>query len=186
MACEPEAIQDHILAHLSHKKYSEAFDLLLAQYQDKVFRLAWSILGNRAAAEDTVQEVFIRIWRALPGYRGLSSLSTWVFAITRNTSLTALRRDRKMSTLSLDDERLPLPAGKSTGSPCTLDLPELIARLPDKYRQVLVLFYMEERSYGEVARLLDLPMGTVKTYLHRARKALATAAREINMKAGGR
>jgi RNA polymerase sigma-70 factor (ECF subfamily) len=186
MAGEPEAIDDHIRAHLSHKKYSEAFDLLLAQYQDKVFRLAWSILGNRALAEDTVQEIFLRIWRSLPGYRGLSSLSTWIFAIARNTSITALRRERKRSTLSLNDEQLPRPSGKSRGAPCELDLSELIARLPDRYRQVLVLFYMEERSYDEVARLLDLPMGTVKTYLHRARKALAAAATEATMKAGGR
>jgi len=65
-----------------------------------------------------------------------------------------------------------VPAGSRAQE---IDLPLLLAQLPEKYRQVVVLFYMEERSYEEVARMLDLPMGTVKTYLHRARKELAVA-----------
>lgn len=66
------------------------------------------------------------------------------------------------------------------------DLPHLIAQLPEKYRRVITLFHMEERSYEEVARQLDLPMGTVKTYLHRARKELAAAVMQSKMTGGGR
>jgi RNA polymerase sigma factor (sigma-70 family) len=66
------------------------------------------------------------------------------------------------------------------------DLPYLVAQLPEKYRQALTLFYMEERSCEEVARLLDLPLGTVKTYLHRAKKELAAAMTQNKMTEGGR
>jgi len=187
MACDPETMDLEIRARLERKLYSEALDLLLANYRDKVFRLAYSILGNRALAEDTAQDIFVRIWCALPGYRGLSSISTWVFAITRNTCLTAWRRNRKACALSLDQPDVLHAAERPAAAPGRLpDLPKLIAQLPDKYRQVILLFYMEEKSYGEVARRLDLPMGTVKTYLHRARKVLAAAVIEANMKEGAR
>jgi RNA polymerase sigma-70 factor (ECF subfamily) len=183
-------MDDEIQARLDQKLYSEAFELLLSRYDDKVFHLAYSILGNRALAEESAQDTFVRIWRALPAYRGLSSISTWVFAITRNTCLTALKRHRKGGMLSLEDpgvllkvERQSVPPG---GQPRGLDLPRLVARLPEKHRQVILLFYMEEKSYDEVAHLLGLPMGTVKTYLHRARKALAAAVMEANMEEGGR
>jgi RNA polymerase sigma-70 factor, ECF subfamily len=141
-----------------------------------VFHLALSMLGNQHQAEDATQEIFIRIWRALPGYRGMASVSTWVYSIARNTCLTAIKSAGARRTVSLEDpgtraaaERRSYPAA----SPHAPDLPSLVAGLPDKQRQVVMLFYMEEKSYEEVSRLLDMPVGTVKTHLHRARKELA-------------
>ena len=80
-------MDEEIRTHIDAKRYTEAFELVMAQYQNKVFRLACSILGNQSVAEETAQEIFVRIWRALPGYRGMASISTWVYAIARNTSL---------------------------------------------------------------------------------------------------
>ncbi len=127
----------------------------------------------------------MRIWRALPQFRGMSSISTWIFTIARNASLSALRGGAGRQALSLDEpavraiaEARYASAREEAPAP---DLQRLVAQLPEKYRQVLTLFYMEERSYEEVARLLDLPMGTVKTYLHRARKELARAVHESKM-----
>ena len=181
-------MDEEIQTRLAGKRYTEAFELALTRYQDKVFRLAYSMLGNRELAEDVAQEIFVRIWRALPGYRGLASLSTWIYSIARNTCLTALKSDHR--TLSLDepkvrdaaDARQGVPRDESRGP----DLPYLVAQLPEKYRQVITLFYMEERSYEEVARLLDLPLGTVKTHLHRAKKELAAAMTQNKMTEGGR
>ena len=85
-------MDEEIQMRLAGKRYMEAFELLLAQYQNKVFRLAYSMLGNREVAEDAAQEIFVRIWRALPGYRGLSSISTWIYSIARNRCLTALQK----------------------------------------------------------------------------------------------
>lgn len=183
-------MDDEIRTHLESKRYTEAFELVLAQYRDKVYRLAYSILGNESSADDAAQQVFIRIWRALPGFEGRASISTWVFTIARNTCLTASKRNAAQRTISLDSSEARLAAEsrhyrarEDRGEP---DLLHLISQLPEKYSQVIVLFYMEERSYEEVARLLDLPMGTVKTYLHRARKQLAEAIMGTKITAGGR
>jgi RNA polymerase sigma-70 factor (ECF subfamily) len=145
----------------------EPFERILEQHRDKVFRLAWSILGNRAAAEDAAQDVFLKIWTALPGFRGESSISTWIYAVARNTCLTRRQRENAHPTIELDET---IPGNEPSSD---ADLRRVIARLPEKYRDVLVLFYLEDRSYEQVAEALDLPMGTVKTNLHRAKKEIA-------------
>src|SRR5580658_9057966 len=96
-------MDQEIRAHLEQERWTEAFDLLLRQYQTKVFHLAFSMLGNREQAEDAAQEIFIRIWRALRGYRGLASLSTWVYSIARNACLTSLKSGSACRTVSLED-----------------------------------------------------------------------------------
>src|SRR6201987_1580438 len=78
----------------------EAIGLLLPAFRRKVFGLAYSFLRDRESAEDVTQEVFIKIWRALPGYDGRASLSTWIYTIARNASLSALRARRPQSSLS--------------------------------------------------------------------------------------
>src|SRR5580693_1796363 len=90
---------------------NQAFERLLDEYRDKVFRLACSILGDEAAAEDAAQEVFLRIWKALPDFRGDSSVSTWIYAIARNTCLTRRRIAGAQRTVSLDaSEAARIPA----------------------------------------------------------------------------
>lgn len=155
---------------------AEDFERIVREYQDKIFRLAFSMLGDRAAAEETAQDVLVRVWRGLAGFRAESSLSTWIYAITRNACLTALGR-REAPADSLEEpaaqravERRAAAGWSATSTP---DAAALLQRLPARYRQVVALFYMQEKSYDEVARMLGLPMGTVKTYLFRARKSLA-------------
>jgi RNA polymerase sigma-70 factor (ECF subfamily) len=183
-------MEQEIRTRLDQQRYREAFDLLVSEYQNKVFRLAYAMLGNRALAEETAQDVFIRIWKALGGYRGQASLSTWIYSIARNTCLTARKRNAAREALSIEEPVVRLAAEISRAAhqaPAeTLDLPFLLSQLPERYRQALTLFYMEDKSYEEVARLLDLPMGTVKTYLHRARNELAAAIMESRMAKGAR
>jgi RNA polymerase sigma factor (sigma-70 family) len=150
---------------------NQAFERLLDEYRDKVFRLACSLLGDEAAAEDATQETFLKIWRSLAGFRGDSSVSTWIYAIARNTCLTRRRIAARDRTFSLDEaDAIP---SHDTPSGTAADLRAAIARLPARYARVLTLFYLEDRSYLQVALALDLPMGTVKTNLHRAKKELA-------------
>ena len=149
-----------------------AFERLLDEYRDKVFRLACSLLGDEAAAEDAAQEIFLKIWKALPDFRGESSISTWIYAIARNTCLTRRRIAADRRTVSLDDANAAeIPSHDPPAS--DTDLRAAIARLPAKYARVLVLFYLEDRSYQQVSLAMGLPMGTVKTFLHRAKKELA-------------
>jgi RNA polymerase sigma-70 factor (ECF subfamily) len=165
------------------ERRDEAIALLLPTFRRKVFGLAYSFLRDREAAEDVTQEVFIKVWRALPGFDGRASMSTWIYTIARNASLSALRARRPHSSLS---EPEVMEAVESTAPAPSADvaveraaLLRLIDELPMKQRQVIMLFYMEAHSHEEVANLLAMPVGTVKTLLHRARARLSAAAGEV-------
>lgn len=161
---------------------NQAFDRLLDEYRDKVFRLACSLLADRAAAEDATQEIFLKIWKALPDFRGDSAISTWIYAIARNTCLTRRRMAAERRTYSLDEANAAEIPSHDPPAGADSDLRAAIGRLPEKYRRVLVLFYLEDRSYQQVALATGLPMGTVKTYLHRAKKELAMVLAEQNVR----
>ena len=153
---------------------TEAFEALLASYQDKVFRLAYAMLGDRAQAEDAAQESFLRIWKSMDRYRGDSALGTWIFSIARNVCLTAISKRRRSAPIEEAERSGPDAPDRQR------DILQLVEQLPANYRQVVMLFYMEDRSCEEVARMLDLPLGTVKTHLHRARQQLAMMMKETN------
>lgn len=164
---------------LQAKQYREAFALLLPRYRDKVFRLTYSMLRTRATAEDITQDILLRIWRALPGFAGQSSLSTWIYAISRNACLSELRKHRPQVSLD-DDEDGPRTeiAMADPDDSATVSVTQLLDQLPQRYRQAVVLFYMEDKSYEQTASSLGLPLGTVKALLHRARKRLIELTRE--------
>jgi len=158
----------------------EALGAILPAYRRKVFGLAYSFLRSREAAEDVAQEVFIKVWRALGEFDGRASLSTWVYTITRNSSLSALRARRNERSLSSPDalEEIEVIDESASAETAASDaaLMRLVGGLPDKQRQVVTLFYMHEQSHEEVSAMLGMPVGTVKTLLHRARSRLSAAA----------
>ncbi len=171
-------MDEDIRTYLDASRYREAFELLLDRYQHKVFRLAYSMLGDAASAEEMAQDTFLRIWKALPSYRGDASLSTWIYAITRNRCLTGRKELHDKQAVSIEEPGVRAAvdswlALKPEGRQTLPDSAMLLARLSPPYREALRLFYLEEKSYEEVAIMLGLPLGTVKTYLHRARKQLA-------------
>ncbi|MBS1874816.1 MAG: RNA polymerase sigma factor [Acidobacteria bacterium] len=155
----------------------QQFAQILGEYQDRVFRLCCAMLGDRALAEEAAQEAFVRIWKALPGFRGESTLSTWIYSIARNACLTARKSkafERGLS-LELPGVRFAAERARAEAPDRSIDILRYVAELPPHYREVILLFHMQEKSYEEVSAMLDLPLGTVKTYLHRARKQLAEA-----------
>ena len=168
---------------LNAQNYPAAFELLLPRYRDKVFRLAWSLMRDETTAEDMAQDAFVRVWRALPGFHGEASLSTWIYTITRNRCLTELKRRASRPTVSLHDpdmeetlDAIPAMQVAAADAGAGIDTAALLAELPEKYRRVLTLFYLEQRKYEEVAEMLGLPMGTVKTLLFRAKRELLKLA----------
>ena len=170
---------------LQAKQYREALALLLSRYRDKVFRLCVSMLGDRALAEDVTQDIFMRVWRALPGYGAQASLSTWIYAISKNACLSELRKRRPHVSLDhnadeYDAEIASLSAPEQDDS-ATVSVTQVLDRLPERYRQAVILFYMEDKSYEQTAESLGLPLGTVKALLHRARKRLIDLTRETEM-----
>lgn len=153
---------------LHERRYDEALEAILDLYEHKVFRLAVAILRDAGRAEEVTQDVFLKMWRALPQYDGRASVSTWLYAIARNTCLSALRAESYRKTTALDD--VPEPSAALSGP--TIDWERLLAKLPDPQRHVITLFYFEERSVTEVAAMMGVPEGTVKSQLYRARRAL--------------
>lgn len=162
---------------------------LLPAWKRKVHALAWSIVHDAATADDVTQEVFVRVWRALPSYDGRARFSTWLYTITRNTALNARRGRRPQLSLSdattFAEAELALEreTHASTRSDAAADATEgalrsraiaaALAELPERQQQVVALFYLQDRSHEEVAAMLAMPLGTVKTLLHRARARLA-------------
>lgn len=155
----------------------EAFERLVPAYRRRVFGLAYSILRDRAAADDLAQEVFVKLWQALPRYDGRAQLSTWIYAITRNAAVSALRARRR--SVSLSDAAVQAEveglAAEPAVEPADASLRRRIDALPEKQRQAVTLYYLDERPVEEVAEMMGLPANTVKTHLHRARASLAAA-----------
>lgn len=162
---------------------------LMERYRQKVMHLAISLVRDSALAEDLAQTAFVKIWQALPRYDGRAALSTWLYTIARNTCLTALERERRLVPLDSIDEGeggsgepgfASPPAGSGTVGQVAAeyDVARLLEQLPEPYRRVVVLFYLEDRSVDEVGELLGMPSGTVKALLHRGRKRLAALAGE--------
>ena len=161
-----------------------AFDTLVERYEHKIYRLCCSILRDRVLAEDAAQESLLRIWKALHRYDRRASLSTWIYAITRNRCLTAIDRRRLNQSLAdLDSApELEIPAIE----PANVDdssklLRELVAALPERYRRTLTLYYYEDQSVAEAALMLGIPEGTVKTILFRARALLLQRINQLGL-----
>lgn len=177
MTSSPASPADaQIQERLQAKQYREAFGLILPHFRDRVFRLTFSMLRDRTLAEDTTQDIFLRIWRALPGFAGQSQLSTWIYAISKNACLSELRKRRPLVSLDGDEEEQSAEvrglATQDADDSATVSVGQLLDQLPERYRQAVVLFYMEDKSYEQTAASLGLPLGTVKALLHRARKRL--------------
>lgn len=162
-------MDEDIGALIRKRSYSRALELLVERYGAKVLGMATMMLNSRPRAEEATQDIFFKVWKAFPAYDGRAAPSTWLYTIARNTCLTALRADQYRKTSALED--IPEPATHPTV--CNdLEIAGLLERLPEQQRDIVTLYYLEERSVEEVARLMDLPEGTVKSHLFRARRAL--------------
>ena len=170
-------MEEGVQSLLEKHHFRQAFERILDLYEAKVFRMAIAFLKDRGRAEEITQDIFLKLWRALPAYDGRASLSTWLYIIARNTCLSAIRSESHRQTIPYDS--IPEPAAETRGPvSSTLQLERCLNRLPARQRDVVRLFYLQERSVEEVARMLDLSEGTVKSHLHRARLALAAMMKE--------
>ena len=168
-----------------------AFEVLFHRYQQRVMRIVCAIVKNPMEAEEAVQDVFSTIFEKIAGFRGESSLATWIHRIAVNAALLRKRRDKSGASVSLDETALaagvdgqvvegahaPLPR---TDDPVLQEearsvIRAAITRLDRKYRTVLILRDVEGLSTEGTARIMDLGVPAVKTRLHRARLSLREA-----------
>ena len=161
----------------------DAFEQLVRLYEKRVFALAQRMCGNPEDAAEAAQEAFLAAWQGLRFFRGEASFSTWLYRLASNACVDLLRREgrhRAAAGPSLDDGELNLELPAREGAPQALaeraELREQIeaglAALPPDYRQVLILRELHQRAYGEIAEILSLDLGTVKSRISRGRKLL--------------
>ena len=172
------ATPEHELVERCQQGDETAFRELVEQYKGLVFALTARSVPDRARAEDLAQEVFLRVHKGLPYFLGEAKLSTWIYRIVTNV-LSAERPDRTMA--SLDEVRegdqeprlQPLANDRAFGDLVLKDrLSKAIERLPVPYQVLVNGHYLKGMRYEDLAAALDMPMGTVKTHLHRAKRQL--------------
>lgn len=152
-----------------------AFRTLVERHQARAYTLALRILRSASDAEEVAQDAFVRVWTALPGFRGESSLSTWIYRIVARRAFDRAavlknRRAREHATDTMPDAPAPPPADDDTIR--AVKLQRMIEGLSAPQRAAVSLFYYEGRSVEQVAAMLSMPVNTVKTHLSRARAAL--------------
>jgi|SRR5947209_10486400 RNA polymerase sigma-70 factor (ECF subfamily) len=148
--------------------------LLIEQFQGVVFGLCFRMLGHRQDAEDVMQESFVRALRGFSGFESHRPLRPWLLGIAANRCRTALsRRARHPAVVEAIEERVDRRAGLTDPDDLAGELERAIDRLRPEYREVFVLFHEQSLPYEEISLVVGRPVGTIKTWLHRARAELA-------------
>jgi len=152
-----------------------AFAQLVRAHQGQVWRFLCHLLGDPSLAEDVTQETFIKVYRKLDSYQFRSKFSTWVLAVARNAGVDALRKNRRKH-VDIDIDQLGDPLTQS--SPSRVELETAIGSLAPKLREAFLLVEVMGMRYEEVARVVGVPIGTVKSRLYHARRHLVEWLRE--------
>lgn len=183
--------QDRVLVEQALGGDEDAYKRLMEKYHRALYHHIYRMVRAKGEVEDLVQETFIKAFSALPSYSAEYAFSTWLYKIATNHTIDHLRR-KKLPTFSIDkpittkDGTLDYEVPDTTYRPdrhIVEDqrrslIQEAIDTLPEKYHRVIVLRHQQEKSYEEIAAELDLPLGTVKAHIFRARKLLYKHLRE--------
>jgi RNA polymerase sigma-70 factor (ECF subfamily) len=183
-----ELTDQDVVAHALQGRES-AYRELIGRYERPVFSVIYRMIRDREQAEDLAQETFIKVFNALDRYNPKYKFSSWIFKIAHNTTIDLLRR-KEPETLSLDGSPHARTEEQAEASSLTAvshdedpeqytssqevgsEIEEALDHLRPEYREALVLWHIEGRPYEEIAEIMDLPLGTVKTYIHRGRNEL--------------
>jgi len=185
------AISDQKLIAAANRGSEDAYRALVERYQQPVIGLVTRIVRDRAWAEDLAQDSFIKAFRALATFQVERKFSSWLFKIAHNTAIDAIRRKR-VETVPLETpereglDLLDCLPGSDIDSPDRVlegrnlagSLTQAMGELRPEYRAVMDLRFIQGLAYDEIAEIMELPLGTVKTHIHRARKALVRALGE--------
>jgi RNA polymerase sigma-70 factor (ECF subfamily) len=151
----------------------DAFEQLVREHADSVYGHALRFFGDPHTAEDAAQEVFVRVFRSLASFQGGSAFSTWLYRVTRNTCLDMFRAGRRRP-VPLDPVDIPQMGGGDVGESVVASaaLEDAVSALPPEDRDAFNAVALFGLDYREAADVLNVPIGTVKSRVHRARKAL--------------
>ena len=164
-----------------------AFNRLMAQHEKKMYAVALRMFSNREDAQDCLQEAMLRVYRAIGSFKGQSSFSTWLYRITMNTCLDELRRKKNKQSTSLDNlveqgwspaDEANTPEKHAVRAELRRELGRLIQDLPEDMRSAIVLRDIQGFSYDEIADVMDVNVGTIKSRISRAREKLRGKLKE--------
>jgi len=170
-----------------------SFEQIVQDHQAMVFRTLFRLTGSREHIDDLAQEVFLRLYRALPNFRGEALIATYLYRIAVNVAQDEWKRrrrsDRPLISISEDEsaweDRLPHPSRNAEQQmeerEFQMSVEKHLQKLSSIERSILVLYHQEERSYEQIAAALGMPIGTVRTHLHRGRKKLREALQISNL-----
>jgi RNA polymerase sigma-70 factor, ECF subfamily len=180
---------DPDLIALARKGSEKAYRELLGRYQRPVFSLVYRMVRDREQAEDIAQETFVKVFNHLGSYNPKYKFSSWIFKIASNLAIDHLRK-KEPETISLDGSRNAVTDEQMEATRITVasrdenpeeflearelgaEIEQAIGQLRAEYRTAILLRHVEGRPYEEIAEIMDVPLGTVKTYIHRARTEL--------------
>ena len=175
-------VSDDELMAMFRAKDADAFSVLFARHHVSVYNFARSILGDSHTAEEVMQDTFLTVARTAEVYAPMGRFRAWVLKITRNKCLNRLESERALRRESIDEGgggREPAAPGPSADEEAAQAdraqaIQRALAELPERQREVMTLYGFEQMRYREIAQVLDMPINTVKTLIHRARATLAT------------
>lgn len=167
---------DAELAHALANGDAAALDELMRRHEDLVFAVCLRIMGSREAALDAAQETFVTLFRKADRYREEAAFTTWLYRVATNTCYDMLRRNKRRAADPLPEHHDP--ADSAAGDPFTSvelrpSIIEALQRLPDDFRTAVVLSDIEGLAVAEIAEVLQIPAGTVKSRVFRGRRILA-------------
>jgi len=186
-----EPVRDEILVQLCQKGDNKAFEELVIRYQNKVFSIIYRMVRNKDTVRDLAQDVFIKAFKAIGSFKGKSSFYTWLYRIAVHSALNHLNLARVRTTVTAENETLERKYGNSAvGRNNSIEEGYLLKEasqaialavnnLREDYRRVTVLKEYEYLSYEEIAQVLDIPIGTVRSRLNRARKELKECLKSL-------
>ena len=153
-----------------------AFRVIMDRYHSLAYSVVIGVVGNRDIVDDVLQDIFIKVYRGMPRFRADAKLSTWIYRIARNEAINAVKRPQ-IAGDSVDDVVIAAseherPDAQYQRSEQQKQLEGYLGQLDESYRIALELRYLGEKSYAEIAETMDLPLGTVKTYIHRGKAEL--------------
>lgn len=180
---EPPSDAD-ILSQYRAGDRAGALKALVETHGKAVYNIALFTLNDEVLAEDATQDAFIRIYRGLEKYQGRSSLSTWMYRIVKNVCYDQFKRRRTLP-LDLEDQAAlmdthnPTPEEQSLAGFRHSRVRRAVNRLPQGQRLAVTLHYFQDQSYEEIAAIMGQPLNTIKSYLHRAKAALASSLKDV-------
>lgn len=173
----PEAVQDRLLCKAVLAGNTEAFSLIAAKYQKRVYSLGMSFFKNHDDSEDFVQDIMLKTFSALPKFRGESSFSTWLMRIAYNSAINSVKRKREFVS-AFDDFEIKTndltPEERQIQNCVKNAIRRAVSSLPEKYRICIDLYFFYDMPYADIESVTGIPVNTIKSHIFRSKKILKT------------